>query len=229
MRKRIYTMVHLYDSSKVSVFYKWFMVTVISLSLLVLTTREVTVITRRIDFFCLIVFLVDYFLRWITADYKFNKHHITAFLRYPFRLISLIDLLSIIALACPLFGFLESLFLLKIFRIVRIFRYSKGARMILRILVRAKKSLYAVGTFAIGYLLISAIIMFHVEPQTFATFFDALYWSTVSLTTVGYGDLTPVSEVGRMVAMLSSFFGIAIVALPAAVVTAEYINLYHDK
>lgn len=229
MRKKIYTMVHLYDGSKVSIFYKWFMVTAISLSLLVLTTREVTAITRGIDLFCLIIFLVDYFLRWITADYKFKNYRITSFLRYPFRLISLIDLLSIIALACPLLGFFESIFLLKIFRIVRIFRYSKGARMILRIMVRAKKSLYAVGTFAIGYLLISAIIMFHVEPQTFPTFFDALYWSTVSLTTVGYGDLTPISEVGRIVAMMSSFFGIAIVALPAAVVTAEYINLYHNQ
>ena len=66
--------------------------------------------------------------------------------------------------------------------------------------------------------------MFNVEPDSFNTFFDAIYWSTVSLTTVGYGDIYPVTVLGRTVAMISSFFGIAIVALPAGIVTAEYLG-----
>ena len=77
---------------------------------------------------------------------------------------------------------------------------------------------------AVGYIIISAIVMFNVEPDSFGTFFEAIYWSTVSLTTVGYGDLYPVTVLGRTVAMLSSFFGIAVVALPAGIVTAEYLN-----
>ena len=72
--------------------------------------------------------------------------------------------------------------------------------------------------------MVSALIIFNVEPQTFETFFDAIYWATVSLTTVGYGDIYPVTVIGRTIAMLSSFFGIAIVALPAGVVTAEYMK-----
>ena len=55
-------------------------------------------------------------------------------------------------------------------------------------------------------------------------FFDAIYWAIVSLTTVGYGDLYPVTNVGRTVAMISSVFGIAIVALPSGIVTAGYLN-----
>ena len=229
MRKKIYKMVHLYEDNRLSILYKWAMMAFIVLSLLVLTTRETNAIIHGIDFFCLLVFCMDYILRWITADYKFKKHHWKSFVRYPFRWIALIDLLSIIAIVCPLFGFFPSLSILKVFRVVRLFRYLKGARVIVRILVKAKKSLCAVGAFALGYLLVSAIVIFHAEPQTFPTFFDALYWSTISLTTVGYGDLYPVSVIGRTIAMLSSFFGIAIVALPAAVVTAEYVNLYHDK
>ena len=66
--------------------------------------------------------------------------------------------------------------------------------------------------------------MFNVEPDSFNTFFDAVYWATVSLTTVGYGDIYPITDLGRIVAMISSFFGIAIVALPAGIVTAEYLG-----
>ena len=54
--------------------------------------------------------------------------------------------------------------------------------------------------------------------------FDAVYWATVSLTTVGYGDIYPVADLGRVVSMLSSFFGIAVVVLPAGIVTAEYLG-----
>ena len=79
-----------------------------------------------------------------------------------------------------------------------------------------------VGELALTYILISAIIIFNIEPQTFDTFFDAVYWATVSLTTVGYGDIYPVTNIGRLVTMISSFFGIAVIALPAGIITAEY-------
>lgn len=57
-------------------------------------------------------------------------------------------------------------------------------------------------------------MVINVEPDSFESFFDAVYWATVSLTTVGYGDIYPVSKVGRIITMISSVFGIAIVALP---------------
>ena len=65
---------------------------------------------------------------------------------------------------------------------------------------------------------------FNVEPDTFDNFFSAIYWATVSLTTMGYGDIYPVSTIGRVVTMLSSFVGIAIVALPAGIITAGYMD-----
>ena len=77
---------------------------------------------------------------------------------------------------------------------------------------------------ALGYILISALIVYNVEPDTFETYFDAVYWATVSLTTVGYGDIYPVSALGRVITMISSVFGIAIVALPAGIITAGYMN-----
>ena len=74
--------------------------------------------------------------------------------------------------------------------------------------------------------------MFNAEPHinpntgvaTFETFFDALYWATVTLTTVGYGDMIPVTDLGRFISMLSSLFGVAIIALPSGVITASYLE-----
>ena len=77
---------------------------------------------------------------------------------------------------------------------------------------------------AIGYILVSALVIFNVEPESFKSFFEAIYWATVSLTTVGYGDIYPVSALGRIITMVSSVFGIAIVALPAGIITAGYMT-----
>ena len=82
---------------------------------------------------------------------------------------------------------------------------------------------------AAAYILISALVIFNVEPQTFDTFFDAIYWASVSLTTMGYGDLYPVSGVGRVVTIVSSLFGIAIVALPAGILTAGYMDIIQKE
>jgi voltage-gated potassium channel len=85
---------------------------------------------------------------------------------------------------------------------------------------------------AIAYILVSALIIYNVEPESFNTFFDAIYWATVSLTTVGYGDIYPVTTIGRIVTMISSVFGIAIIALPSGVITAGYlseINKFSDN
>lgn len=232
MRKKIYQMVHLYDYNMLSVFYKWFMIVVIALSLIPLTVKQTNDSFLVIDGICLVIYTADFALRWICADYKFNNSHWSAFVKYPFRLISLIDLMSVFALMCPLFGWFERLAfaeVLKAFRIIRIFRYSKSTRTIMDILKSSRKPLMAVGSLAIGYILISALIIFNVEPQTFRSFFEAVYWAIVSLTTVGYGDIYPVSVIGRTVAMLSSFFGIAIVALPAGIVTAGYMNSIKNK
>ncbi len=87
----------------------------------------------------------------------------------------------------------------------------------------------AVCTFAVGYILVSALIIFNVEGDSFTNFFDAVYWATVSLTTVGYGDIYPVTTAGRIIAMISSLLGIAIVALPAGIITAGYMDVLNNN
>lgn len=117
----------------------------------------------------------------------------------------------------------------RVFRVIKAARYSKSLRIIADVLVESKDALLAVGTLSVLYVLISALIIFNVEPDSFNSFFDAVYWATVSLTTVGYGDIYPTTVIGRTVAMISSVFGIAIVALPAGIITAGYMKAINKE
>ncbi|MBO5495063.1 MAG: ion transporter, partial [Eubacterium sp.] len=176
-----------------------------------------------------VIFIVDYILRYLTADKELAKGALS-FLLYPITPMAIIDLMSIL----PSLTILSSSFrLLKMFRLLRTFRvfkafkmvrYSKSMSIIVEVIKKQKTALLAVGTFALGYVLIAALVVFNVEPNTFNNFFEAIYWATVSLTTVGYGDIYPVSTAGRLVTMVSSFIGIAIVALPSGIVTAGYLE-----
>ena len=125
------------------------------------------------------------------------------------------------------FKVLKTIRLIRTFRVLRIFksfRYSKNIQIILQVGKNSKKALIAVLYLAIGYIFVCALIIFNVEPDSFNTFFDAIYWATISLTTVGYGDIYPITTLGRIITMVSSFMGIAIVALPAGIITAGYMK-----
>lgn len=182
-----------------------------------------------IDIITVVIFIADYLLRLITADYKLEKG-IKSFLLYPLTPMAIIDLLSImpsISLLNSGFRVLKIFRLFRTFRVFRVFkafRYSKNISIIINVFKRQKDSLTVVCVLAIGYILVFALIVFNVEPDTFPTFFDAIYWATVSLTTVGYGDIYAVSGAGKIITMISALFGIAIVALPAGIVTAGYMD-----
>ena len=125
------------------------------------------------------------------------------------------------------FKALKTIRLIRTFRVLRIFksfRYSKNIQIVLQVGKNSKKALIAVLYLAIGYIFVCALIIFNVEPDSFNTFFDAIYWATISLTTVGYGDIYPITTLGRIITMVSSFMGIAIVALPAGIITAGYMK-----
>lgn len=73
-------------------------------------------------------------------------------------------------------------------------------------------------------MLACALVTFNVELDSFNTFFDVIYWACVSLTTVGYGDIYPVSDLGRVVTMFSLLIGVALIALPAGILTGGYMD-----
>ncbi len=231
MRKRIYEIIEkAEEKDRLSQIYDISMIIIILLSLVPLVFKQDNTTLTIIDKVTVSIFIIDYFLRWITADYRFDNKSILSFIRYPFSIMSIIDLLSILpSLSIINKGFkvLRVLRMIRAMRVMRIFkavRYSKNFAIIGNVLKSSKNSLIAVCALAIGYIIVSALIIFNVEPDSFETFFDAVYWATVSLTTVGYGDIYPISTIGRIITMFSSLFGIAIVALPAGIITAGYMK-----
>ncbi len=235
MRKKIYELIEVgIRDDAASKAYDIAMIIAIIVSMVPLVFKEDTVFLDALDYITAAVFILDYILRLITADFKLKKGAASFFL-YPLTFMALVDLVSIL----PSFVMINEGFKmlrlfrlarsLRVFRAFKAFRYSRNIRMIMNVFRKQKQSLIAVGALALGYILITALIMFNVESETFDTFFDALYWATISLTTMGYGDIYAVSDIGRLITMVSAIFGIAIVALPAGVISAGFMEELRRK
>ena len=235
MRKRIYDIIDQgHDGDAVSVAYEIVMLVAILVSIVPLMFSEETRLFRGIELVTVSFFTLDYVLRWITADYRLGKKG-WSFVIYPFTGWAIIDILFIL----PGFQILWDGFklfrvsrLMRILRVFKLFRYSEKIQVLGRAIRKEKSVLFTVLGISVFYVFLTALIMFNAEPHinaetgkaTFETFFDALYWATVTLTTVGYGDVVPVTSIGRFVSMLSSVFGVAIIALPSGVITASYLE-----
>lgn len=237
MRKRIFEIIEASkDGDTLSSIYDSIILVTVIVSLVPLAFKDQAPVFSLIDKVSVSIFIVDYLLRWSTADYKFSGNGILSFIKYPFTFMAIVDLISILpsitlmSSAFKVFRVFRMLKVMRVFRTMRVFRvfkaarYSKSMDIIANVVRNSKEALAAVGTLAALYVLISALIVFNIEPDTFGNFFEAIYWATVSLTTVGYGDIYPVTATGKFVAMLSSVFGIAIVALPSGIITAGYMD-----
>ncbi len=186
------------------------------------------------DRICVAIFIVDYILRWSTADLAApNKKH--AFIKYPFTILAVIDLMSILPglnLTHQAFKTMRVIRFLKIFRVLKLVKHSRKIKMLLNVLKKEQQILSSVFVLAVFYIFFTALLVFNVEPHinattgetTFDSFFEALYWATITLTTVGYGDIVPTTDLGRLVSMFSALFGLAIIALPSGIITASYLE-----
>lgn len=230
MRQRIHEIITVAQKDdRASKIYDYSMITLILISIIPLAFKQEPPVFQAVESAVAAVFIVDYILREATADLHLQKGAVS-FLLYPFTFLALVDLVAIL----PTFFTVSSgLKMLKLFRLVRCFRafrafkmlrYSKSMRIILNVIHKQRTPLLAVCTLAAAYVLVSALIIFNIEPDTFPTYFDAVYWATVSLSTIGYGDIAPVSAAGKLVTILSSFVGIAIIALPSGIITAGYME-----
>jgi hypothetical protein len=147
-------------------------------------------------------------------------------------IIDLLSILPVITLLNPAFKLFRFIRLLRLTRVLKMFGISSKVQLFMSILYKERQVLSSVLVLSLLYIFVTALILFNVEPYinpytgqpTFRSFFDALYWATVTLTTIGYGDMCPVTDVGRFVSMLSSLFGIAVIALPSGVITARYLD-----
>lgn len=241
MRKKIFEIIELDENENLlSEIYDRIMQVAIVASIIPLMFRGHNAVFSTIEFIVTILFVGDYLLRWVTADLRSGKKGIKAFVFYPFTFIAIIDLITILPVISYVNDSLRVLRiwrLLRILRIAKIFKYYEPLQIVMEVFRKKAPVLLTVVGFAFFYIFVTALFMFNVEqplnPQTgelfFDDFFDALYWSTCTLTTVGYGDIYPISDIGRVVGMISALVGIAIIALPSGIITAGYMEEVNER
>ena len=241
MRQEIFEIIERDENDNlISKLYDRIMQLAIFVSIIPLMFRGQNVIFTTIESVVTILFVTDYLLRWLTADLRSKKKGIWAFVIYPFTLIAIIDLLTILPAISYVNDSLRVLRmwrLLRILRIAKVFKYYEPLQIVMEVFRKKAPVLLTVVGFALFYIFVTALFMFNVEqsvnPETvelfFDDFFDALYWSTCTLTTVGYGDIYPISDIGRVVSMISALVGIAIIALPSGIITAGYMEEVQER
>ncbi len=187
----------------------------------------------RFELLSVVVFTVEYITRlWsCRADERYDRI-VVGRLRYATRGLLIIDLLAILPFYLPFVGIdlrsFRVLRLLRILRIVRIGRYYRSLHMIHRV-VRAKRE-ELVLTSAVMFLLlvVSASVLFYceheIQPESFSSIPATMWWAIATLTTVGYGDMYPVTVLGRLFASVIAVLGIGMFALPTGILGAAFVE-----
>lgn len=184
------------------------------------------------DRFSIAIFTGEYMMRiWAcTANHKY-KHPVLGRLRYIFTPMALIDLCTITPFwLMKLFGItnLEELRGVRVLRLFKLFRYSQTLNLFSRILWSKRKELFMTSLSMFIMLLFTSVLMYFAEhdaqPDKFVTMLDAMWWSIVTMATVGYGDLFPVTFWGRILASFSALLGIGMFALPTGILGAAFVE-----
>lgn len=233
VKKRIYEIVEAsHNADKTSKAYDVMILTAMVVGLIPLTIKGENQYTRIIDLVTVLLFVLDYALRIFTSDYKMGIRSYKAYLAYAFTPMAIIDLLSIVPILSLLFPTSTAIGLFRLFRVFRLFkllRYSTAMVIIGSVLRKVWRPLVAVFTLALIYIIACGLIMFQIEPDIFNTFFDAVYWSGCTVLAVGYGDITPLTQTGRAITVISATVGMAIIALPSGIITAGYMDEIKKK
>ena len=231
--KRVYEVIevsNIGDSSSRA--YDVMITTAVIVGLLPMTMKSESTYTRLIELFTSLLFIIDYCSRVYTADYKMGYKSAKAYIAYVLTPLAILDFLSIIpviSLFLPGIGMIKLLKLFRFFRVFKLVRYSKTMIIISNVIRKVRTQLLAVLILIAVYIFVSAMLIFQLEPDLFKNFFDALYWATISITTIGYGDISPVTSIGRMITMVSALVGMAVIALPTGIITAAYMNEINRK
>lgn len=183
-----------------------------------------------------IIFLVEYCLRIWTADCLYpDKKGIKAVLRFVFSLSGLIDFFTFFPTFLP-FVFPTGMVAFRIFRVIKIFRLFQinaqydAFSVITNVLKEKKSQLFSSICMILVFMMAASLCMYSLEheaqPEQFRNAFSGIWWSVSTLLTVGYGDIYPITTLGKMMATVISFLGVGMVAIPTGIISAGFVEQY---
>ena len=190
------------------------------------------------ELFSVIVFSLEYLLRlWSCTSVRKYKHPIRGRLRFMFSPGALVDLAAILPFYLPLSSLdLRSLRLLRMVRFMRFFklaRFLNASRVIRRVFTSKRDELLISVLMVFALIVLAASLMYFVEhdaqPDKFSSIPETMWWSVATLTTVGYGDVYPVTGVGKTLTACISILGIGMFALPAGILASGFSEEFKKK
>jgi voltage-gated potassium channel len=242
VKKHVHVLLHpTQGNSRWDKFINIFLISLILLNLIAVILETEHSIYQRyqtffhyFDLFSVIVFSIEYVLRlWSCTHEKKYHHWFWGRLRYMLSWEGLIDLAAIL----PYFLHIMQVFdlrvlrllrLLRFFRIFRLTSYMKSTKMIANVFKSRMQELLLSLILSVGLIIISACLVYFAEhaaqPDTFSSIPKTLWWSVVTLTTTGYGDMVPATLVGRLLTGIIMLIGVALFALPAGIITAGFLE-----
>lgn len=193
---------------------------------------RISLLNSYLEYISIVIFSIEYLLRIWTADLQYPTYgFIKSRLKYIFSFMALVDIFAILPFYLPFVTHvdLRSLRSLRLFRMMRIFklnRYISALTTVVQVLRRKKDQLIS-SFFVVGVLmLIASILMYYVEhdaqPDVFENAFSGLWWAIATLTTVGYGDIYPITIAGKIISAFIAVLGIGLVAVPTGIISAGF-------
>jgi len=186
------------------------------------------------------IFSVEYVLRlWVCveSDEVGRQHPFWGRVRYAFTPLALVDLVAILPFYLPLLGVdlrsARALRVLRILRLLKFARYSRGLRILLRVLQDRREELFAALGMLLALLVLSSSVVYyaerHAQPEAFSNIPETMWWAIATLTTVGYGDVYPITTLGRIFGAVVAVSGLLLLALPTGIVGAGFVEEFGRK
>ena len=235
-----------HPGDRLSLVFDWSLILLILANVAAVITETVEPLALRhasafwaFEVFSVGVFTLEYAARlWVATEHQSLARYgpLRGRLRYACGPFAIIDLMAILPfyLALLIPGF--DLRLLRVLRLLRLFklaRYSPALATLWRVLADERRALAAALIIMLFLLTASATAIYHVErrvqPEAFGSIPAAMWWAVSTLTTVGYGDVTPVTDLGRMIGGLVMVFGLAMFALPIAIIASGFASEIHRR
>ena len=185
------------------------------------------------EVFSVAVFTVEYLVRlWACVEDPRYAHPVAGRLRFAVTPMALIDLFAVLPFYLPYLGAdlrsLRALRLVRLFRLVKVGRYATSLGLMGRVLRKKREELVVTFGVLVLLLIVSATLMYHVEhdaqPDDFSSIPTAMWWAVATLTTIGYGDVAPVTGLGKVLGAAIAVLGIGLFALPTSILGAAFVE-----
>jgi voltage-gated potassium channel len=242
MKRKIYELVERGSfGKKYNLWFDYFIASLIILNVIAIAIESLSTLNpthvkffRTFEIISLLIFTVEYILRIYVADLVHpGKTKIKSILSFVFSPLGLIDLFAILPFYIPFIIPFDLRFirLFRLFRFIRVFkiaRYNKALNLMVAVFKEKKTELGMTFFVALIILIIASFLMYFVEgavqPDKFDNVFSSFWWALGTLTTVGYGDMYPITTLGKIISAMVSVLGIGIVALPTGIISSGFVS-----